>query len=138
MVGYRSSSCVTVLRRLIRIGHRTCRRALASARQSKGVQITLSRSLDRFGDIAADVAEVADRHFLEPFSAFVELFVDLDGCFLHDGMSLLAAADKKEVPSPGEASLPVVIVERQPQDRGRFGTFIGSFHDVVLAESSVG
>ena len=84
----------------------------------------------------ADAAEIVDGHFFEPFAAFIELLVDLDGRFLHYGMGFLAAADKKEVFTPGQTGLPVIVVKRQPEQSGGLGTFIGCFHDVAFAESS--
>jgi len=51
----------------------------------------------------ADVAEFGQRDVFQPFTAFIEAFVDFNGSFLHKRMSIFTSAPKEEIIS---ASLP--------------------------------
>ena len=82
---------------------------------------------DRVSDLMANVAKFVDRSVFEPFSFFLQMLVDLDGCFLHDSMRILASTPKKEIFPFGHSRLIILGVECQPQ-QGRLIFWVRSFH----------
>jgi hypothetical protein len=63
--------------------------------------------------IAADASQLARGNVFEALAAFVELFVDLDGRFLHHGVRILRPADQQEIIAARKAGMAVVVVKRQ-------------------------
>ena len=92
---------------------------------------------DRFDHIAANAAKLSDGHVLKAFASLIELFVDLDGRLLHDGMGFLAPAHKNEVLAAGQSSFPVVVVKGHSQQGGRFANFVGCSHGCLSVKFTV-
>ncbi len=67
----------------------------------------------------ADVSQLSGGNVLETFSAGIEVFVDLDGRFLHDGVGVLAASTEEEVLPARDPSVTIVVVQPHAQERGR-------------------
>ena len=82
----------------------------------------------RIFDVVADIAEFADRCVFQAFAPPVEVLVDLQGCFLHYGVRLLAPAAKQEVFSPREPGVTILAIKGQPQQGGRLAMFVGGSH----------
>ena len=79
----------------------------------------------------ANIFQLADRDIIEPLSAGIEVFVNLDGRFLHHSVCILATSTEKEVLSPGNPSVPIVVIESDSQKGSRFPlrfTPVGCFH----------
>jgi hypothetical protein len=91
-----------------------------------------SWTADGVGNIAADVAEFGQRDFFQPFTASIEAFVDFYRGFTHKTVRIDASAPKKEVFSARNPGLPVVIIEGQAQQGGRFFWFGGRSHGRFL------
>jgi hypothetical protein len=87
---------------------------------------------DGVRDIAADIAEFGQGDVFQPFTASIEAFVDFNGGFLHETVGIIASAPEEEVFSPRNPGLPVVIIEGQAQQGGRFFRFVGCTHGGIL------
>jgi hypothetical protein len=79
--------------------------------------------------LIADIAEFLGGNVFQAFAATVEVLVDFQGRFLHDGMRIPAAAPEKEVFPLRHAGLLIVLIEAQSQQGGRFFGFVRCFHD---------
>jgi hypothetical protein len=91
-----------------------------------------SGTADGVGNIAADVAEFGQRDVFQPFTASIKAFVDFNRGFPHKRMGINASAPEKEVFSARNPGLPVVIIEGQAQQGGRFFGFVGRSHGGIL------
>ncbi len=81
-------------------------------------------SLDHF---TTNVSELVGRCFFHTLAAQLKLFVDLDGGFLHLGVSLVGTADKNEVIAARQAFVPVVAIQPNAQQgRPPPGLIVGS------------
>jgi len=97
--------------------------------------LPVGRPADGVGNIAADVAEFGQRDVFQAFTASIETFVDFKGGFPHKAMGSITSAPEEEVFSPRNPGLPVVIIEGQAQQGGRFFGFLGSSHGGILWKS---
>ena len=84
-----------------------------------------SWTADGVGNIATDVAEFGQRDVFQAFAASIETFVDFNRGFPHKTVGSIASAPEEEVFSPRNPGLPVVIIEGQAQQGGRFFWFAG-------------
>ena len=65
----------------------------------------------RIDRLVKNVAKLAKRDILEPFSAAIELLVDLRRGFLHDFVRILRSAAQYEVLAARDPGLTIVGVE---------------------------
>ena len=84
--------------------------------------------------IVADIPQFANRDVLETFAPFVEMLVDFHGRLLHDRMRLLTSPTEEEVLPSCNPGVAVFVVERQAQQGGRLGSFVGGFHHGLIPQ----
>ena len=85
-------------------------------------------SADRIFHLVADIAEFLGRDVFQAFAASVEVFIDFERRFLHDGVRIFTSPPKEEILALRDSGLIVILVETQAEQSGRFFWFLRCFH----------
>ena len=64
-------------------------------------------------DLFHDMTQFLNGNIAQSFAFAVQMFVDLDGRFLHDSMGFLGAAGEEKIGAAGNPLLTIIGVESQ-------------------------